>query len=90
MKRVSYTIALDSILSMMDGRQKIRIYDRQNAWDDHPALIYEGTGNEFRSIKCVLPKGYSEYKVERSQVHRMDIEEDGVLCFTIQTKYEEY
>ena len=89
MKRITYNVALDSVISVVSGFQKIKIYDRENEYDKEPKLLFNGLTKDFGSIHTKLPYGYSEYKVSRSMVWRIDVEEE-YLVFTLQTKYEQY
>lgn len=78
------------MLTVIKGDQIIRIYDRNNFWDENPALIFEGESYKLHSTKSGLANGYNLFKVKRSQVHGMDVAEDGAICFTLQTNHEEY
>lgn len=88
MKRVMNNVALGTVLSVIGGLQEIEVYDRENDYVE-PVLVYKGMVKDFISIHTVFPKGYSEYKVNASMVHRIDVKEN-VIVFTLRTKYEEY
>ena len=82
MKRIANNVAVETIICTMYGKQMIRVYDRQSAWDDHPAMVFEGSADELYSCRYA--------KITSSKVCKLEVEEDGVLCFTIETIHDEY
>lgn len=89
MKRTTSKVALETVLFTISGLQKIKIYDRINYEDQNPKLLFDGMAKDFMSIRCVLPTGYSEYRVSRSEIHGISVDGE-YLVFMLQTKYEEY
>lgn len=90
MKRVANKVAVQTILYVLPGYQKIRIIDYKNDGDlykrENGEVVYDG--------KCYDPtKTFSDYcrlaKYERSQLH--GLYPDGeTLVFEVATVFEEY
>lgn len=89
MKKVMNDVAFDTVSYVVSGFQQIEIYDRENINDENPVLVYKGLMKDYNSLHAEITRGYSQYKIGRSMVHKIEIK-DNVMVFTLQMKYEEY
>lgn len=85
MKRIYESIPLRSVLYLIGGLQEIEVrdYESKNAWlwrTDNYKVVFKGQVKDTHSKLSD--------KQDRAKVYGIDIE-DGVIRFSICTKYEE-
>ena len=81
MTRIASKVAIETILYTVSGNLKVKVLDRESRWDENPKVVYEGEAGKLI--------GYKFARINRAEVYRTDII-DGVLVFTIETKFEKY
>lgn len=79
MKRLYERIPLRSVLYCIRGDQEIRIIDGGE-------IIFEGVVLDVSRAQWdyKLP-----YKIDRAEIHKIGVD-DGVMVFSLDTKYEEF
>lgn len=82
MKKIANKVALQTVLYVISGLQKIRVVDRDNDWKKSGTVIFEGKYNDW-------PVREQLNKWMYASVHGIEIDGD-TLVFQIITKYEQY
>lgn len=78
MKRIANNVALATVLYVIGGTQKIRIYDGRDAWHTGE-LVFDGLLKDSAGRLC--------RKHEAAAIHRISIDGD-TMVFDLDTSYE--